>query len=248
MMLSIKSQSILVKLASVTALMACSSLANANLYVSPVVKDEASINYNSTNKDISSNFGELKVGVSSDSVDIVMTSGRDLPLFLAVENIVPQDQYQVHFEEGIHETEVTWSGGNDWKDVLYVMGRQNNLSVYINEKEKVVGISGHKDLSFHLAKKVPTVWNIDTKKSLRENLMEWSAKAGWQLEWDQSLDVDFSAPHDSVFMGDFVGSGGVVEELLNAYKDSDVVLKPKFYMKNRVVLITKGGHEQSLSF
>jgi hypothetical protein len=238
----------LIKLASITTLMACSSVANANLYVSPVVKDEASINYNSTKKDSKSEFGELKVGVSDESVNIVMTSGRDLPLFLAVENIVPQDDYQVHFEEGIHETEITWSGGNDWKDVLYVMARQNNLSVYINEKEKVVGISGHKDLSYHLAKKMPTVWSIDTSKSLRENLKEWAVKAGWQLEWDQTLDIDFNAPHDSVFLGDFVGAGGVVDEILKAYPDSDVKLKPVFYLKNRVVLITKGGHEQSLSF
>lgn len=247
-MFTAKSQFMLVRVASFATVMACSTVANASLYVSPVVKDEAVVNYTSLNGDVKKGeLGELKTSVVDDSVDIVMTSGKDLPLYLAVDNVAPSS-YQVHFQDGIHEMEVTWSGGNDWKDTMYVMARQNNLNVYINEKEAVVGISVHPDMAFHLAKKVPTVWHVQTALSLRENLLSWASQAGWQLEWDADLDIDYPAPHDAVFMGDFVGKGGVVEELLSAYKDADVPLKPKFYLKNRVLLITKGGHEQSLRF
>ncbi|MCF2901211.1 toxin co-regulated pilus biosynthesis Q family protein [Pseudoalteromonas sp. OFAV1] len=221
---------------------------NASLYVSPVVKDEAVINYN-TSKKVTNEDQQHAVSVVDNKVDIVMTSGKELPLHVAVDNIVPLKQYKVHFEDGIHDMEITWSGGNDWRDVLHVLCQQNNLSVFINEKEKVVGISAHKDLALHLAKKVPTVWVIDTNKSLRENLEDWAKKAGWQVDWAPSLeDVDYDAPHSSLFTGNFVGKGGVVEELLTAYSDGDTPLSPKFYLKNRVLLITKGGHKQSLSF
>ena len=245
MMFNAKSGTMLVKAASVTALLACTSLAHAGLYVSPVLKEDAKLNY--AQNDNSAEAGLLKTSVSGDEVSIIMTSGRDLPLHIAVENIMPEG-YVVNYQEGLHELEVTWSGGSDWKDTLDVMARQNNLHLHINEKESVVGLSQTKDMAFHLAKKMPTVWKVDTFLSLRENLKKWSDQAGWQLEWDPALDSDYPASHEAVFMGDFVGEGGVVEQLLMAYERGDLPLTPSFYLKNRVLVITKGGHKQRLSF
>lgn len=247
-MLSKKSPSSFIKATSVAVLIASSGMASASLYVSPVLKDEAKVNVTETAGAQKGQMGSLKAGVVGDDVDIIMTSGKDLPLHIAVENIIPTERYQVRYQEGIHEMEITWSGGNDWQDTLYVMARQNNLTVYVNEKEKVVGVSAHPDMAIHLAKQMPTIWKIETHLSLRENLKEWATQAGWQLEWDSSLDIDYAAPHDAIFMGDFVGEKGVVQELLSAYQNADTPLKSTFYLKNKVIVISRGGHKQTVNF
>lgn len=246
-MLSKKLSFKLMKVTGAIAIIACSNIATAGLYVSPVLKDDAKVNI-SQETNGQGQIGSLKAGVIGSEVDIIMTSGKDLPLHIAVENIVPTERYQIKYQEGIHDMEITWSGGNDWQDTLYVMARQNGLTVFVNEKDKFVGVSLHPDMAIHLAKQMPTVWNVETHLSLRENLKEWATQAGWQMEWDSNLERDYAAPHDAVFMGDFVGQKGVVQELLSAYKSADVPLKATFYMKNKVVVISRGGHKQTLNF
>lgn len=238
----------IIKFTGLSLILVASGAVNAGLYVSPVLKDDAKMNINDVSGFQKGQMGGLKAGVVGGDVDIIMTSGKDLPLHIAVENIVPTERYQVKYQEGLHDMEITWSGGNDWQDTLYVMARQNNLTVYINEREGVVGISSRPDMAMHLAKSYPTVWKIKTHLSLRENIKEWAMQAGWQLEWDSSLDIDYAAPHDAVFMGDFVGEKGVVQELLSAYKNADVPLKSTFYLKNKVIVISRGGHKQTVNF
>jgi hypothetical protein len=279
--------------------------ARADLYVSPVTKDSASVNYvnnvvngkapatnvNQQGRQVNSNQGfyqseqrtvnnELtptgnvfaqamqqdsrgthsaqqghngnlgyEMSVYNQAPVILMNQGKDIPLFVAVEGIVPDiSSWMVHYDEGMHNLDMTWSGGDTWEGVLHTLGLQNKIFVEINHAERVIGLGNSANIAKHLAKKVPTVWRVDTSKSLRENLTEWSEKAGWELAWDSSLMIDYPVNHNAVFTGDLVGKDGAVDSILSSYKNADIPLKVKFYKKNKVVLVTRGGFEQELSY
>jgi hypothetical protein len=190
-----------------------------------------------------------EMSVYNQSPVILMNQGKDIPLFVAVESIVPDiASWMVHYDEGMHNRDMTWNGGDTWEGVLNTLGLQNQIFVEINHAERVIGLGNSANIAKHLAKKVPTVWRVDTSKSLRENLTEWSEKAGWELAWDSNLMIDYPVEHSAIFTGDLVGKDGAIDSILSSYKDADVPLKVKFYKKNKVALVTRGGFEQELSY
>ena len=272
------------------------SSALASLYVSPVTKDSASVNYVNQvvsggksqqrgNEDYfhqkSSQRTYSKSGVSStgnlfaqamshddkgayrgqqgnvgfgisaynQTPTILMNQGKDIPLFVAVESIVPDvGTWMVHYDHDMHNLDMTWSGGDTWEGVLNTMAMQNDIFVEINSAERVIGLGKSANIAKHLAKKVPTVWRVDVKKSLRENMKDWAEKAGWTLSWDKDLMIDYPVEHQGVFTGEFVGEGGAVSSLLSTYRNADVPLKVQFYKRNKVVRVLRGGFEQELSY
>ena len=61
--------------------------------------------------------------------------GEDMPLNLAIRQIVPH-KYAVHYGAGVDvETEVDWSGGARWQRVLRGVGQQAGLSVEIRQTD-----------------------------------------------------------------------------------------------------------------
>ncbi len=282
------------------------SPAFASLYVSPVTKDSASVNYvgdvvngvaqqkshsmHNGNRVVSQNYrnyegqsspqsvknpklsrtgnifaqalqqdnghamqgqGNVGFGISAynQTPTILMNQGKDIPLFVAVESIVPDvNSWTVHYDEGMHNLDMTWSGGDTWEGVLNTLAMQNKLFAEINHSERVIGLGKSSNIAKHLAKKVPTVWRADTKKTLRENLKDWTEKAGWELAWDKDLMIDYPVDHGGVFTGDLIGEDGAVDSILSSYRNADVPLKAKFFKKNKVVLVLRGGFEQELSY
>jgi len=271
---------------------ACSVMAmnaNADLYVSPVTKDSASVNYvnnvvsgavplakqnsgfgGGNNPSLSrtgnlfaqalrhdnsgmitqaSNQGGFGMSVYNQKPVILMNQGKDIPLSVAIENIVPEiSSWMVHYDKGIHNLDMTWSGGDTWEGVLYTLGEQNEIKIEINHAERVIGVGKDLNIAKHLAKKVPTVWRVDTSLSLRENLESWSEKVGWSLAWDEDLRIDYPVNFDATFTGELVGKSGAVDLLLSSYKSADIPLKAKFFKKNKVVFVTRGGFEQELQY
>ncbi len=246
----------------------------ADLYVSPVNKNAASVNYvknvvqgvgtpaqnfpsgaapqvqYSGNSHVAQ-YGQPQVGlgVHGNQTHILMKTGVDIPLYMAMETIIPSfSDWKVNYDQGLHDKEVSWDNGNTWQEVLSNLSSKNNVHVEINYKDSVVGISNDLSIARHLSKTVPTVWRLDTSLSLRGNLKEWAKKAGWTVEWDRGLTFDYPVHHDGVFLGDFIGSGGSVDSLIKSYANADIPLKAKFYNKNKVLLITKSGFKQEVSY
>jgi hypothetical protein len=261
-------------LVALTVSCAFSVNALADLYVSPVNKDSASVNYvknvvqgeranaqyfpaaNNTNPHRNESYqvaqyGQSKVGlgVHQNKTHILMKTGVDIPLFMAMETIVPDfSEWKINYDQGLHDKEVSWSNGNTWQEVLSHLSSNNNIHIELNYSDNVVGISNDLSVARHLSKTIPTVWRLSTDLSLRGNLKTWAKKAGWTVEWDRNLKVDYPVNHDGVFLGDFVGSGGAVDSLIKSYINADTPLKAKFYNKNKVLLITKSGYKQEVSY
>lgn len=234
----------------------------ADLYISPVVRDTVQIqNTDSSDAGLqgskgsgvvignSTIHGEFTMDSDVKSFDSVMRYGRNVPLFVALERIVPEsDRWAVNIDKGLENTAVDWDGGETWEDVLNVIAKTNSLVIELNAEEKAIGISKDERLAQHLAYRVPKVWRLDSTLTVRENLDVWSARAGWSLEWDQDLKIDYPVSHSAVMTGQFAGQGGVVDQILNSIKSNSVPLTAVFYTGNNVVFVTEAGFTQEVSF
>jgi len=69
--------------------------------------------------------------IASDDNQIVQGFGRDVPLALALQQIVPTN-YRYSFDPGINPgTRVSWTGGQPWKNVISDLAQSNNMNVDI---------------------------------------------------------------------------------------------------------------------
>lgn len=236
-----------------------SGAASAELYISPVVK--GSVVYNEkpsagserggandvtgTSK-IHGNFEIREVARPHDDLDApVMKYGRNVPMFVALSNVVPNAKsWVIRFDDNTENVPVNWAGGDSWEDVISKIEKSSNLHVGINYSEKAIGVSPSKNISENLAYRSSRVWKIDTSKTMRENIEAWGARAGWQVAWDESVDFDFVIEHAAVLIGSFAGSNGVIDQMLYSIRDRKGALTADFYTENNVVLIKKAGYKQ----
>lgn len=168
--------------------------------------------------------------------------GRDVPLKVALDNVIPLDEdYIIHIEEGLEDKNVSWEGGDSWELVLDKIAEANDIFIFINKDEKAIGVSKSERLAPHYAHKISHIWKIDKSMSLRGNLASWASKAGWRLAWDKDLHVDYPIQFDGVVVGGFHGQDGVVAKILQAFADRKVSLKAVFFKQNKVLLIKQAG-------
>ena len=165
--------------------------------------------------------------------------GSNVPLFVAVEHIVPNDQYQVNIDDLISDRSISWEGGNTWKGVMKSIAEQNKLAITVNEREKVIGISTQTDISEALAQSERQVWRVLEGRTLKENLDVWAKQSGWNLYWD--VEVDYSIPHSAVLFGDIKSS---LDVLLTSFSDKLVPLSAELHKGNKVIQIDEGGYRR----
>lgn len=248
----------LVSLAVLTVITSAS--ANAELYISPVVKKSVQIEHQDPSKNGGSRsvksvqgksdvHGQFLIKERSESDMAVMRFGSNVPLFVAMEKVVPDiKDWAIHFDDGLENTVVNWEGGDTWEGVLKAISSQNNLAININYEEMAIGISKDPKLAIYLAKHVPEVWKVVRGDSYEDNLKTWAKKAGWSIAWDEKLRVDYIAEFPDVFTGKFEGKQGAVDQLMLSTIDKDVPLTARFFEGNKVVLIKEATYSQEVSF
>lgn len=249
---------------AVFALCGFAQQASAELYISPVVRQTVKIDNTSPNQ----NSGSIAVQEQSRSItgessvhgeflmreeaeaplESTMRFGKNVPLFIALEKVVPDSKnWFIHFDDGLENLAVSWKGGRTWEDVISIIEKENNINIKINHEEHAIGISKDAQLSIYLAKKLPAVWKVSPKMTLRENLDAWSKRAGWNLVWDENLKIDYPIVHGAVLTGDFIGEGGVVDTLLYSMRFAEKPLTAKFHTKNKVLFVTEAGYRQEVA-
>jgi len=72
--------------------------------------------------------------------------------------------------------------------------------------------------------------------TLRRALAKWSARAGWQLVWEASVDVPINVT--ATFTGDFRAA---VKSLFQSLSAADVNLSGLLYSGNKVLRVTESG-------
>lgn len=233
----------------------------AELYVSPVVQGtvrfdsqrgpaKGQIEIEEASRSISGEstvHGEFLMREQEEVAAPTMRFGKNVPLFVALTKIVPNaSDWVINIDSGLENKAVNWKGGATWRDVLMVISKQNNLTIRVNEEEHAIGVSENPQLAMHMAKKVPEVWPISERLSLKQNLEVWAKQAGWSLEWDPKLNIDYPISHGAVLTGKFLGEGGVVDRLLYSMRDTSRPLRAKFHTQNKVLYITEAGYRQEV--
>lgn len=240
----------------------CANAAYAELYISPVVRDSVTYQQpavkapapaapvlkapapsappstkvvgNSTVHGAFEMKAEKKVGV--------MSFGKNVPLFAAMENLVPESKsWSIVFEPGTENLPVSWRDASDWRNALTQISKNHRLVIAINDGGKRISVSRTAELAKQLAQPGTSVWTLQAGKSLRENLDAWAKKAGWQVDWSKT-DANYPIDHSANLVGYFAGKGGVVDKLMSATQGRDAPLTAKFYRGNNVVVVTEAGY------
>ena len=72
--------------------------------------------------------------------------------------------------------------------------------------------------------------------TLRRALLKWTARAGWQLVWEASVDVPLNV--NASFDGDFRSA---VKRLFSSLSAAEVNLTGLMYSGNHVLRVTESG-------
>lgn len=236
-----------------------SQAALAELYVSPVIRDTVTFDKQSNDLIKSSDSRvsgkstlhgdfEIKSGSSSkEAQKEIMQYGKNVPLFVAIEKIIPNSSsWVIHYDDGVSNVPVSWDGGDHWSSVLELIEKNSGIYITINESERAIGASRNNVKSQYLAHKVSQVWELDTDLSLRDNVSAWAKEAGWTISWQEGLNIDFPILNKAVLHGPFEGKDGVLDKLLRSVSNYKQPLVADFYEMNSVALIKESGYKQGV--
>lgn len=173
--------------------------------------------------------------------------GRQIPLSIALKQIVPA-QYVYKFNAGVTpKTKVSWQGGDTWVNVLNEMLDQADLSGTLNNNVIEISKGAGSLVTLPAPRTVlkPTsetallggetrgsivdlqtrkTWSARSGMSLRDALQSWARQAGVRLEWQSN----FNYPVGAVF--NFEGTfDQAVDSLLSLYGDDQNPPKGKLY-------------------
>jgi hypothetical protein len=249
---------------------ACSGVAQAELYISPVVRD--SVTYQKPAEPaVATPTVASKSFAPASSVPVpvpapaqakvvgnstvhgpfemegakkqgLMSYGKNVPLFAALDNLVPNSKsWSIVFEPGTENTPVSWKDAADWRGALDQISKNHRLVIAINDQGKRISVSRTAELAKKLAQPGSQVWTLKAGKSLRENLNDWAKQAGWQIDWSNT-DIDYPIDHTATLVGAFGGKDGVIDRILVATADRQTPLMGRFYKGNNVVVITEAGY------
>lgn len=112
----------------ISAIISTQSYAGLEIYSSSVVAADKNATYS---------FNQS--GVSGEASDKVQGYGKDMPLGLALQIIVPKS-WHVNLNSGSDEMLVNWEGKTSWQYVLENLAKQNNLNINIDWTSKVVDV------------------------------------------------------------------------------------------------------------
>lgn len=99
----------------------------------------------------SSSYSFTQTGVSGEDAAIVRGFGKDMPLGLSLQIIVPKT-WQVNLNDGAEDLLVDWEGKSSWPYVLENLAKKNNLKINIDWTSKIVDVySGEASKKHELA-------------------------------------------------------------------------------------------------
>lgn len=83
-------------------------------------------------------------------------------------------------------------------------------------------------------------WHLDPKRTLRENVEDWTRQAGWnRVIWEAA---DYPIAAQATFTGDFVSPAGPLATLIGAYDSSDQPLLVELSTMDKVVHVTNRNY------
>lgn len=193
-----------------------------------VEKTDASLGPVKQDRHLSQTGAILYLNQGSFAPPFAQGLGRDIPLGLAITQILQNPEWVVQAESMVNMRKaVSWKGGVPWTDALDDVLTQVGYSAEVDFAAKRVKL---------VAKGTPVevnVWELDPADgSLRKSLEKWVKIAGWQLVWEADYDFPVSM---------YARIEGSLEDALYAVsssiRGSEAPLKITLFEGNRVVRV-----------
>lgn len=233
-----------------------SPMVNSALYISPVVKD--SVTYQAEHVDGEGQDNDQIEGKSTvhgkfmmrehDSHQALLRFGDNVPLFIALEKVVPNsEEWAIHFDEGIENIAVGWDGGQSWQGILDLISRNSGIEIFINSEDMAIGVSKSKSIAEAMAHKKPQVWRLSSRKGLQENLKAWARSENKDLIFSEDVkNINYEVP-DITIVGPLVKPGGAIDQVLtNLNRRAHVKLEAKLSLDESQILIVRAGHNKEM--
>lgn len=171
-------------------------------------------------------------------------SGKSVPLSIAAKNLAPTKYWTVNIEEGLGNRMVSWKNADGYVDAFHQIERTGSVNVTINTSETAIGIGSSKKMADAMAKRNPSVYSIDVRKSLRKNLEAWAAQNNWTVAYQEGLTADYEdLGHATLFLP-FEGKDGAADQLLKGTWDKKVKLECVFKTGNRTLYVKEKGFDR----
>lgn len=232
------------------------SVAFSALYISPVVKD--SVTYDSQYVDGQGQKNDQIQGKSTihgkfmmrehDSDQALLRYGENVPLFIALEKVVPDsEKWSIHFDDDLENIAVNWDGGQSWEGILDLISRNSNIEIFVNAEEMAIGVSKNSRLAEAMAHNKPHVWKLSSRKGLQENLRDWAQKADKELIFAEAVrDINYNVP-DITIIGGLLEKGGALDQVLtNLNRTAHVGLEAKLSEDESQIVIVRAGHRKEM--
>ncbi len=151
--------------------------------------------------------------------------GKDIPLNLAMSQIVPPS-YRVDYAPDVDQNMlVSWNGNNrPWADVVDQILRTQNLTVALSGAVITISNVGGASTMPLASPDTQVLWRAQAGSTLRETLTQWAKTHNAYLEWQSAYDYPITNAFS--FDGSF---DRAVDALLTLYQTDKNPPKGKLY-------------------
>jgi hypothetical protein len=197
---------------------------------------------------------------SASASDGEMSRGAGVPLRQAIQAVLPDDEWVVNFDGSVSPRKpAVWATDGNWQDILRDISKRNDVTIAINEEDKIVGVSD--DAAYARLLSAPSadiegiraaraagipasqndgtamragdkIWYISADLTVKENLSMWAERADWYIDWDYPTDYEMAVP--AQFVGTFKDAA---RDLMFALSDAGYPIGAEVNSKNRVLRI-----------
>ena len=138
-----------------------------------------------------SNYTFNQTGVSGEKAEMVKGFGKDMPLGLSLQIIVPKT-WQVNLNAGSEDMLVNWEGKSSWPYVLENLAKQNNLQINIDWTSKIVDV-----YSKDAAKKQKISMMEDEMYEARDSVISKHASGKYSNHMDKDVINKYKTSDDN---------------------------------------------------
>ncbi len=133
------------------------------------------------------NYEFKQRGLSSEETEVISAFGKDMPLSLSLQIIVPED-WKVDLNKAAINTPVNWVGKSTWPYILEQLAKDYNLLVSVDWEKRVVNVFSKDAEQVMIAKKEKEMQVTEAEKIALVKQTEEISKKAEKVREDLALE------------------------------------------------------------
>lgn len=198
-------------------------------------------------------FGNMtQIGSGTGSFPVIDGKGKTMPFKTALQRVVPSGWSSKSVGSFNADKNVVMPSEGNWTYHLAKYAEQTQTNITINWDTKTVTVQGYiapphimtgsngsivNGVPVKPANPKEAKWDLQSSKSLRDNIEVWAKTAGYTLVWEAS---DYDLENGVVITNDF---NGAIANVMEMFKNKPIPLRASFY-GNKVLQITDNRNKQ----